>query len=596
MTHEGQVEAQLLWEDILAQLEGTAVDAPAKHMLAALTPVDLDEHALHLTTTYGFARAKLESYRALIEQLILDTTFTPLTFEVSVVRAGGVSTPAIPAVSPAAQAEKPAEGATSLTMSSSAVVSSVEPVISVAPVPPAPVAAATPQGEALIYDAAQKEALAGIDQVMAALNGGSTPTPAAPATQATNTSTTSGFDNQMSVEQYHAWVAATNAKEQEQQMGGVHASLGRATSITTPSIYTNPLIEPIAPGDAKLTFDTFVEGTENVLALRAAKQVANGEKCYNPLFIYGGPGLGKTHLLKAIQNYLAQNEPERTCVYRVARDFIDDYVHAMQSGDGGAGAALAKNYREIDVLIIDDIQHLKGAVQTVEFFFNVFNDLIKNDKQIVIAADVKPRDLGLEERITSRLACGFEVSVQTPEYELKRILIDTFYERMKAEGLDDYSGTLTQENLDFMLSKAGGNIRLIKAFVQQCLIHASQAQRLGGEFGNAQIAQIAQERWPVEGRIITIEEIQQVVEKNYNITHVSLVGDKRSKEFMEPRHVAIWMARELTDNTLAEIGDKFGGRSHGTIKHSIAWVETKKEDDRIFYDKLKRIREKLEEL
>lgn len=374
----------------------------------------------------------------------------------------------------------------------------------------------------------------------------------------------------------------------------------------------NPLLEPVAEKDATLTFDTFIEADENRFALQAAKVVANGifdtspitkteQKIeegvnsalnqYNPLFIYGGSGLGKTHLLRAIQNYIALNDPSRTCIYRIANDFIGDYTRALK--ETGRMEALEEAYRGIDVLILDDIQHLKSAAKTVDFFFDTFNHLISHGKQIVLAADEKPIELGMPERITSRLSSGISVSVQAPTIEFKRVLIETFYDRMKAEGGIGSEGELSPDHLAFMSECAGGNIRSIRSFVQDCLFRATQLGKAGETFEDTDIMAAASERWSREGRRISIEDIQHLIQNQYGISHRDLVGEKRSKEFSRPRHVAIWLSRELTDSTLREIGSHFGGRSHATVKSSIHWVEEQMEMDRLFFDRIILMRERL---
>ena len=359
----------------------------------------------------------------------------------------------------------------------------------------------------------------------------------------------------------------------------------------------NPLVEDITAADSRLTFDTFVEGEENQLAFQAAKAVANGSGGYNPLFIYGKSGLGKTHLLKAIQNYLATNDPERICVYRQARDFVSDYTSAMVDTSRGVKEALERNYHDIDVLIIDDIQGFRGAAKSVDFFFDTFNYLTSHGKQIVLAADESPAELGLTERVASRLDSGVTIAVQVPNYELKYGLIKAFYERMKQDAAEDglagFDGTISEDNLEFMAKRAGTNIRIIKAFCQSCLLSASQRQARGEVFGREDVAQIAVTKWGREERYFTIEQIQGFVEGRYGVSHADLVSSKRNKEIKEPRHVAIWLARELTDSTLQQIGERFGGRTHATIKHSIKWVEDMRAEDRLLLDKTSKMKEDL---
>lgn len=374
-----------------------------------------------------------------------------------------------------------------------------------------------------------------------------------------------------------------------------HAQATPAAAAQTPR--KNPLVEGITAADSRLTFDTYVEGEENQLALQAAKAVANGSHGYNPLFIYGKSGLGKTHLLKAIQNYLAVNVPDRICVYRQARDFVGDYTSAMLDTSRGVKEALEQNYHDIDVLIIDDIQGFRGAAKSVDFFFDTFNFLTSHGKQIVLAADESPAELGLAERVSSRLDSGVTLSIQVPNYELKYGLIRAFYQRMKADAAEDglagFDGEIDEESLEFMASRAGTNIRTIKAFCQSCLLSATTKQHRGEQFTREDIAQIAVAKWGLEQRTFTIEQIQKFVEQRYDISHADLVSNKRNKGLMEPRHVAVWLARELTDSTLAQIGERFGGRTHATVKHSIKWVEDRRHGDRLIHDKTSRMKEDL---
>ena len=365
----------------------------------------------------------------------------------------------------------------------------------------------------------------------------------------------------------------------------------------------NPLVEDISEATSKLTFERFVRGDENDIAYQAALQVANGmNNTYNPLFIYGKSGLGKTHLLRAIQNYVARNDPSRLCVYRDASSFITDYTEAMRHSERSAASVLRQNYADIDVLIIDDIQKMAGKAGTVGFFFDTFNELIGNGKQIVLAADRTPAQLGMgkdgfDERVTSRLGSGFTTPIQVPSYELKLRLIETFCERMREdaerENVPALSGTVPEGAMSYMAELAGTNIRVIEGFCQRCLFAATAAEGRGGEIAREEIEAIAKECWPSSMRTVSIEDVQRAVEKYYDIDHTSLVGNKRHKGLMEARHVAIWLSRELCDRTLADIGAHFGGRSHATIMHSIGVVDEAKRSDKAFYDRLMTIRESI---
>jgi len=365
-----------------------------------------------------------------------------------------------------------------------------------------------------------------------------------------------------------------------------------------------PLDDEITQTDSKLTFERFVAGEENRYALEAAKQVANGDnKSYNPLFIYGKSGLGKTHLLRAIQNYIANNDPSRRCIYRAAADFVDEYVlAATDRTNTSASSALAARYQNVDVLIIDDIQNMMTAGGTIRFFFKTFNSLMSHDKQIVLAADRAPSQLGMgdskfDERDTSRMDSGLSVSIQVPDYELKLNLINAFYERMRQDAADEHvdgvTGTISEEMRRLMAERAGTNIRVIEGFVQSCLMQANRRERLGQTITRSDIIEVANQKWPTGQRVVTVDQIQRVVEKFYDVAHTDLIGSKRNKELMEARHVGIWLTRALTDNTLAEIGKKFGGRTHATVKHSIAWVDDFRKRDRIFHDRIETLRDSI---
>ncbi len=366
---------------------------------------------------------------------------------------------------------------------------------------------------------------------------------------------------------------------------------------------SNPLVEEISPATSKLTFERFVRGEENDIAYQAALQVANGMNgTYNPLFIYGKSGLGKTHLLRAIQNYVTRADPSRLCVYRDASTFITEYTDAMRQSERSAASVLRQNYATIDILIIDDVQKLAGKAGTVSFFFDTFNELISNGKQIVLAADRTPAQLGMgkdgfDERVTSRLGSGFTTPIQVPSYELKLRLIETFCERMREdaarENVPSLTGTIPPEAMSYMAELAGTNIRVIEGYCQRCLFAATSAEARGAELSREEIASLARECWPSAAQSVSIEDVQKAVEKYYDIDHESLVGGKRNKGVMEARHVAIWLSRELCDRTLADIGQHFGGRSHATVMHSISVVDGAKRDDKVFYDRLMQIRDSI---
>ncbi len=523
-------DAQILWEDVVDMLASDGLAPSTLAMLQSCEALDLTDDTLTISAKSGFVRRNVEKNAELIKEALERAAFQPMELAVSLNRKGA-SIPSAPAPATQAQPAAPAQQPTPTQMPQ-----------------PTTFAQAT--------------------------------SPAAPHPTVTNQTTISREDLERLL---------NPSSEPEQSMESEQEALARRRK--------NPLVQDIAPADSQLTFDTFVEGEENQLAFQAAKAVANGSNGYNPLFIYGGPGMGKTHLLKAIQNYLAVNDPDRICVYRNAREFVSDYTDAMVDTSRDVKRALEQNYHDIDVLIIDDIQGFRGAAKSINFFFDTFNYLTSNGKQIVLAADESPAELGLEERVTTRLDSGVTLSIQVPNYELKLGLIKAFYERMKADAIEngqhDYDGTLDDASLEFMAQRAGASIRTIKSFCQLCLLEATSRQARGEEFTREDISQIATKKWGADTRTFTIEQIQKFVEQRYSVSHADLISNKRNKGLMEPRHVAVWLARELTDSTLAQIGERFGGRTHATVKHSIKWVEDRRHEDRVVHDKIARMKEDL---
>lgn len=417
----------------------------------------------------------------------------------------------------------------------------------------------------------------------------------------------------LTAEELNEWQKKTSSPITPLKMNSVDIPPSRSEEeeerLATQRRRSNPLVEEVSNNDSQLTFDTFVEGEENHMALQAAKQVANGiNRNFNPLFIYGRSGVGKTHLLKAIWNYINSNDLSRLCVYKTSREFLDDYMAALRNRekDQNAFSNLDQQYKDIDVLIVDDFQWLTERERTLEYFFDIFNYLKDRDKQIVIAADRQPNQLSgkekrVDERLTSRVGGGFTIAIQIPDYELKLALIKNFYRRTKEEAaveeIPGYEGVISDDLLELMAERSGTNIRTIKTYCQKCLITSTEKMKAGGELSKEDISKLAKECfYPYEQKTVTIEEIQKAVESDYKINHKDLIGNKRNKELMEPRHVAIWLSRNLTDYTLADIGDHFGGRSHATVKHSIEWVDKLNKDDRVFHDRVMRIRESINEL
>ena len=559
-------DAEALWQDSLDLLTGEGAPAALLAMLQKCTPVQLEDGVLHVETPMRMVAKSVAKNAAVIEACLEQAAFEPVRLDVQFRQGAAVA--AAPATAAPAQ-PVPVKATPTPSTPAPAV---PEPAAAMPfsptrkPEPAPELQAERPRGHVLMGTAGSVMTPEELRRWDAAVSG-------APAAQA-------------SPAEADAWDEESEAQ--------AHERLARERR------EKNPLANEEVAADSKLTFDRFVMGDENEFAYNAALQVANGNKdSYNPLFIYGKSGLGKTHLLRAIQNYIVTNDPSRICVYRDASQFINEYVGAMREA-GSAADALRRNYEDIDVLIIDDVQGLAGKAGTITFFFNIFNTLKSNGKQVVIAADRTPAELGMgkdgfDERVTSRIGGGFTVSVQVPSYELKLRLIGTFCDRMREDSAREHVGEplpeIPERLQGLMAERAGTNIRTIEGFCQKCLITAAMCRKQGRELTEDDVRTIAKESWPENARGVTIENVQKYVEKVYDVSHEDLVGPKRVKEIMMTRHVAIWLCRELCNRTLADIGKKFGGRSHATIKHSIHTVEELAKDDKVFFDQLQRMKE-----
>lgn len=412
------------------------------------------------------------------------------------------------------------------------------------------------------------------------------------------TSTTST----MTLQEFRAWKQRTNSKLPSdstslQDFEVQEQSLEEIKQQTIKRRKNNPLYEETT-FNSTLTFDRFVVGDENELAYQQALSVANNAKAKaNPLFIYGNSGLGKTHLLRAVQNYINEEDIERLCVYKDADAFVDDYVNAVRkNASGNAATELSNNYQNIDVLIIDDVQKLAGKAGTINFFFNIFNSLIDRGKQIILAADRTPAQLGMgsdgfDDRITSRMSGGTVIGIESPSYEMKINLIHVFCERAFHEKDESLSVDILPEELRrYMADKAGQSIRTLEGFCNRCVTGQLKAKESGKNIKPEEIDKIANTLWRKVSKTVNIEKVQEVVENFYGINHRDLVGNKRNKEIAEPRHVAIYLSHDLCQYTLVNIGKHFGGRKHATILHSIEVIEERTKEDKSFYDQITQIK------
>lgn len=306
----------------------------------------------------------------------------------------------------------------------------------------------------------------------------------------------------------------------------------------------------------EFTFDTLVTGRSNDLARAAAQQVAaNPGLSYNPMFIYGGVGLGKTHLVHALGNEVLLHAPEKVIRYIHAEDYYSDVVRAYQQKSFDI---FKRAYRSLDVLLVDDIQFFNGKARTQEEFFYVFNALVEAKKQIVITCDTYPKDIqGLEERLISRFDWGLTVQIEPPELEMRVAILKKKAETERV-GLGDDVAFLIAKNLR-------SNVRELEGALKKVLAYA----RFHGRDISLDLAKDAlKDIIGAHNRQITLELIQKTVSDYYKIKVADMFSQKRTRAIARPRQVAMWLARDLTPHSLPEIGDAFGGRDHTTVLHA----------------------------
>jgi chromosomal replication initiator protein len=316
------------------------------------------------------------------------------------------------------------------------------------------------------------------------------------------------------------------------------------------------------------TFASFVEGKSNQLARAAAVQVGeNPGRAYNPLFIYGGVGLGKTHLMHAVGNLMRQRRPDARIAYVHSERFVSDMVRALQHN---TIAEFKQTYRTLDALLIDDIQFFAGKDRSQEEFFHTFNALLEGQQQIILSCDRYPKEVaGLEERLKSRFGWGLTVAIEPPELET---CVAILMAKTQAAG-----GEIPEEVAFFIAKRIRSNVRELEGALRRVLA----TSRFTGRPVTLELAREAlKDLLAAQERLVTIENIQKTVAEYYKIRVADLLSKRRSRSIARPRQVAMALARELTNHSLPEIGDAFGGRDHTTVMHACDRVKDLREIER----------------
>lgn len=321
--------------------------------------------------------------------------------------------------------------------------------------------------------------------------------------------------------------------------------------------------------DERCTFDSFVVGTSNELAYAAARTVAESECAVpksNPLFLYGGVGLGKTHLMHAIGLYTKQHYPNKRVIYMSAEKFMYQFIKALREKDL---ISFKDRFRQVDILMIDDIQFICGKDSTQEEFFHTFNALIDCNRQMVISCDRSPSDLdNIEERIKSRLGWGLVADVHSTTYELRLGILQSKVEQMKLNVPDNV--------LEFIAAKVTSNVRELEGALNKVVAHSNF---VGKSITLEKTQELLRDLLRSNDKQLTIEDIQRKVADHYNMKLSDLLSAKRTRCVARPRHIAMFLCKTMTTRSLSEIGRKFGNKDHTTVMHAVKQVTNLLETD-----------------
>lgn len=333
--------------------------------------------------------------------------------------------------------------------------------------------------------------------------------------------------------------------------------------------------------DPRFTFENFVVGKPNELAHAAAHKVAESETVtFNPLFLYGGVGLGKTHLMHAIAWHIKKCHPKRKVIYLSAEKFMYQFVRALRFKDT---VAFKDQFRSVDVLMIDDVQFISGKESTQEEFFHTFNALVDQNRQIIISADKSPSDLEMEERLKSRLGWGLVADIHPTTYELRLGILQA-----KAEQLDI---KLPPKVLEFLAYKISSNIRELEGALTRVVAHSTL---VGRQITLESTQDVLRDLLRANDRRVTIEELQKRVAEYYSVRFSDMHSPRRARTVARPRQVAMYLAKQLTSRSLPEIGRKFGGRDHTTVLHAVKKIEELMEKEKGMCEDIELLRRMLE--
>ena len=567
-------EASIILEDAIAFCQRDGQDARLINMLGQSRAVSLTEDTLTIEAPSRFAIAQLKKHQPTIEAYLEEIAFAPIALNIVAPQSAAAdsATAAVPAA------------------------------------PPAATAAAAPAPAPRAGDVS-RETMGEAQQPPAAPSSPMTSTPAPVTHMPIAHDTTPGEDSGIAIKNT---LSADDFRRMMNQMKG-----GAPAKTTHAAAAASPMAAPAAPAEqntdgaplaanSKFTFENFVYGPENSHAYRSALKfaaLADERGTCTSLFIYGKSGLGKTHLLLAIKNELAEKSPEIKVKYANSQAYLDDLMTEFDR-QKKSNAPIMQAYHGVDVLIIDDIQNIIGKRASVDYFFQLMDEFIRNNKKVVIAADRAPKDLSMDERLTSRFNAGMLCLVAEPSYEMKYKILQRYYENTIAaapEAGDDSllaayggdGGHLTDEHFKHMAEVSGTNIRELESFCERCAGKAGDREREGGELTFDDIDTIASQYFDTSAKKINVQTIQSVIEEQYGVTHEELIGPRRNANIAKARHIAIYLAIEMCEMTTTAVGAEFGNRNHSTVSTSYKKVQKMIQEDRTVTEDLKSLRDKI---
>lgn len=568
-------EARILLDDVIAFCRRDGRETRLINMLEQCGATGFDDESLTIQVPSRFAYNYLVKQRELIERYLEEISFMPMVLNVVVAEGGAPSETQAPTAAATPTAPVTAAAASLAPAGEGMPQRAAEVPTSFAEAPASPIAPAEPVAT-------------------------SEPTVAVPAKSEPISKSGVTVRNTVSPEAFRKMMDEMRSQDPTgkrhnvtapQQPAATHAPVVAAPAATP---------EPDAAAldiNAKYTFASFVAGDENRHAFNSAMRFAayaeEPQQCPS-LFIYGNSGLGKTHLLFAIRNYLAKEKPYIRVKYANSQAYLDDYMNEL-GAQRGPGNLIMREYRDADILIIDDVQNIVGKQASVEFFFQLVDSFIREGKKIALASDRAPKDLAMDERLTSRFSSGMLCLVSEPGFEMKYVILKRYYESIiqqdedltsmnvdtsLLQALPSSEGKLTDEHLRHMAEISGNNIRSLESFCERCANLSSEREAAGAELTAEDIDRVAKIYFNTAHKIIHVDTVQRVVEEFYHVSHEELVGKRRTANIAFARHVAVYLANNLCEMTTPAIGAEFGGRDHSTVLNSLKVVENKMREDR----------------